>query len=126
MAPLNADGWHQSNAGKFMQIVGKPKTKSDPREAMPRSQLNDRLCRRQSVSFCRTVAESRWLAQRKFRFFTTETAVPEQPLVIGFAGGKSNDQRDRVDLSRYVAKNGTNRRTSLRHWRSKKTPLRIR
>ena len=81
--------------------------------------LNDLLCPRRSVSCCRTRAESRWLAQRKFRFFTTETTVTEQPLVIGFASGKSNDQRNHVDPSRYVAKNGTNRRTSLRHCRSK-------
>jgi hypothetical protein len=70
---------------------------------------------------CRTRAESRWLAQRKFRLFTTETALPEQTLVIGFAGGKSNDQRNRVDSSRYVAKSGTNRRASLRHCRSKRS-----
>jgi hypothetical protein len=51
------------------------------------------------LRFCGTRAESRWLAQRKFRLFTTATAVAERPLVIGFAGGKSNDQRDRVDSS---------------------------
>ena len=62
-------------------------------------QLNELLCRRWSVSLCRTRAESRWLAQRKFRLFTTKTALAERPLVIGFAGGKSNDQRDKVDSS---------------------------
>jgi hypothetical protein len=51
------------------------------------------------LRFCGTRAESRWLAQRKFRLFTTETALPEQTLVIGFASGKSNDQRDKVDSS---------------------------
>jgi hypothetical protein len=89
-------------------------------------QLNDLLCPCWSVSFCRTRAESRWLAQRKFRLFTTKTAVPERLLVIGFAGGKSNDQQDKADSSNYVAKNGTNRRASLRHWAIKKTPLSIR
>jgi len=43
--------------------------------------------------------ESRRLAQRKFRLFTTKTALPERLLVIGFAGGKSNDQRDKVGSS---------------------------
>jgi hypothetical protein len=77
------------------------------------------------LRFCGTRAESRWLAQRKFRLFTTETALPEQTLVIGFASGKSNDQRDKVDSSlRSKKRNQPQGKPAA--LAIKKTPLRIR